>query len=536
MNTILWYFPISALVNAITSIVLGLYLILTNYHKTVVRYLVYFCFSVGFWSFAYFLWQISNNPSSALLWSRILMFGAILTSLSYFHLVVIFLDLNSKRFYKIILVIFYTLSSIFFIANLTPYFVAGVEQKLFFKFWPIPGPLYSPFLVLFTVHVLFASVLLFRKFRKTQNRDQKMQTALMLAGVFVSFIGGSTNYPLWYNIPVAPWGNALVTLYVVLTVYAILKYKFLDVRVVLAELFTGLMMIIFSVDIALSKNASELIFRFFALIIMGIFGILLIRSVRREVQRREQVTELAHSLEEANVSLKKLDEQKTEFLSIASHQLRTPLSILNGYLELLKDGAYGKVKKPMVEILDNMDESNGRLIALVDDFLNITRIEQGRVKYEFKKQSINKLVDSVVNELKDRAGQKDLTIEWNKPKQSFELFFDDEKIRHVVFNYVDNAIKYTEKGKIVVAIKQSDDGLVLSVNDKGIGFNRTDEVNFFKKFYRGENVRGSNVNGTGLGLFVCAKFIEAHHGRVWAKSAGLGQGSEFGFWIPMKQP
>lgn len=534
MNSFFWYFPLSALINAATSIVLGFYLIVTNYRKPLVRYLFYFCFTAAFWSSGYFLWQISETAEAALFWSRILMFGAIFSSLSYFHLVLVFLNLEKVKIYKGILIIFYFFSIVFSITNLTPYFVSGVEPRLFFKFWPTPGPLYAPFLVLFAIHVIFASVLLLKKFIKTSNKERKMQTGLLLIGLFVAFIGGSTNYPLWYNIPIAPWGNGLVTVYVILTVYAILKYRFMDIRVVLAELFTGLMIIIFSVDVALSKNTTELIFRLFALVVMMIFGSLLVRSVRREIQRREQITELARSLEEANISLKKLDQQKTEFLSIASHQLRTPLSILNGYIELIKDGAYGKVKKQMSGVLRNMDESNSRLIALVDEFLNITRIEQGRIKYDFLKYDISEVIDQVVKEFKERALQKNIKILWNKPNRSVELFFDKEKVRHVIFNYLDNAIKYSDQGTVSIFLKDDNEGVGIKIVDTGIGFERSDEVNFFQKFYRGENVRGTNVNGTGLGLYVCSKFIEAHQGRVWARSVGLGKGSEFGFWLPYK--
>jgi signal transduction histidine kinase len=181
-----------------------------------------------------------------------------------------------------------------------------------------------------------------------------------------------------------------------------------------------------------------------------------------------------------------------------------------------------------------MDESNSRLIALVDEFLNITRIEQGRVKYDFLKHDLNEIIEQVVREFKGRAEQKGIKLIWQKPSHLVELFFDKEKIRHVVFNYIDNATKYSTRGVVSVSLKEEHDGVSVKVIDNGIGFDRTDEVNFFQKFYRGENVRGTNVNGTGLGLYVCSKFMEAHQGRVWAKSLGLGKGSEFGFWLPYK--
>ena len=255
--------------------------------------------------------------------------------------------------------------------------------------------------------------------------------------------------------------------------------------------------------------------------------------MHKEVEEREKLQVVTHELEKANAQLKELDRQKTDFLSIAAHQLRTPLSIINGYVELIGDGAYGKVTKATKDILHNMDESNGHLVKLIDEFLNITRIEQGRTKFDFAEHDMVKLIDGVVAELSDRAKQNGLTLVWARAKLP-TIVYDEEKVRHVVFNFVDNAIKYTTAGDIAVTALAENDGVSVRVRDKGFGFGPIDQANFFQKFYRGENVKNTNVNGTGLGLYVCRKFIESHGGHVWAKSPGLKKGSEFGFWIPLK--
>ena len=139
---------------------------------------------------------------------------------------------------------------------------------------------------------------------------------------------------------------------------------------------------------------------------MTVFGMMLIRSVRHEVRRKDELAEMAKSLEIANAKLQELDKQKTEFLSIASHQLRTPLTVLKGYVELIEDGAYGKISRPLRKILGNLDSNNEHLIKLVDDFLDISRIEQGRTKFVFKPADLNKVVASVVEELREKAAKK----------------------------------------------------------------------------------------------------------------------------------
>ena len=535
MGQLFTFFALTGLVNAILSLCLALYLTLTSWKVRIARYLVYLCLALGAWSTGYFLWQISWNHDMALFWSRALMVGAIFTSISFLHLVIVFLGLDKKPSYRRLLVLFYIPCFIWEIANFTPYFVADVGPRLFFQFWPLPGPLYILYLLLFSVHVIIASSLLYRKYR-TSSGVEKKQTLMLLVGITLTFIGGSSNYFLWYNIPVAPWGNGLASAYAIFSVYAIMRYKFLDVRVVAAEIFTGALLVLAIIDVFLSQNTTEMVVHITAFIIMLFFGIMLVRSVRQELKQKEELAHLAESLEKANLRLQEIDRQKTEFLSIASHQLRTPLSILKGYIELIEDGAYGKASVKLQKVLHDMDESNERLVTLVDEFLDITRIEQGRTKFTFKENDIAAIVTDVVKEFTDRAEKKGLKLSWHPAATPVNVMMDDDKIRHVIFNFVDNAIKYSEKGTIKVFVKEEDQGVALRVLDNGLGFNKEDEANFFQKFYRGKNVEGINVNGTGLGIYVCRQFIESHRGRVWAKSPGLGKGGEFGFWIPEKQP
>lgn len=493
-----------------------------------------FCFSGALWSYAYFLWQIADNYDAALFWSRALMVGAIISPIAFFHLVLTFLELDNKKFYKIVLGIFYLFTAIWLGCVFTPYYVSGVNQISYFKFWPTAGVFYGPFLISFYFLYFYSTWLLIRHIKNTNIESKKSQILIMVVSVIFVFVGGSTNFPLWYGINIPPWGNPLISVFVALTTYSIIKYKFLNAKVLSTELFTGLIFVLFLIDVFLSRGTTELMFRILALVVMVIFGFVLIRSVRHEVKRREEVTTLAHSLEKANLRLQELDRQKTEFLSIASHQLRTPLSILKGYIELIKDGGFGKPTKGIVKVLGDMDDNNEHLIKLVDEFLNISRIEQGRTKFVFEKENICKIIEGAKNELELKAKDRGVELEFARAKKGKDVVMDSEKIRHVIFNFIDNAIKYSDKGKIKILVEDEDGETTVRVRDQGFGFDKVDEANFFQKFYRGENVKGTNVNGTGLGLYVCRKFIEAHGGKVWAHSPGLGKGSEFGFWLPAK--
>lgn len=257
------------------------------------------------------------------------------------------------------------------------------------------------------------------------------------------------------------------------------------------------------------------------------------RVVHAEMTKHEGTLRMANSLRHDKELLQELNQQKTEFLSLASHQLRTPLSIIKGYTELLSEGTYGKIPAKMKPILRNIDITNERLIHLVDEFLCSTRMEHGEPTYTMKCGSLNDVIKVVVRELKERSEEKKLKLIW-KPTQIPTTSFDQEKIRHVIYNLVDNAIKYSDQGVIRVSTRITRGQILFEVTDQGIGFTDGDSEHFFEKFYRSENARKSRANGTGLGLYVCRRFAEGHNGEVGASSPGPGKGSTFWLSLPIK--
>lgn len=399
---------------------------------------------------------------------------------------------------------------------------------------------YYLFTAVFFLLYVGGLILFFYRIRSADKIVKKQSRVLMIGMTIAVIFGGYFNIllpgPQFLNYHHIHWGP-FFTLFIVLSVaYGVAKLQLMNIKALFTELFVIGLMLVLIIESIFLRDPALLLLRGLVIVGVIIFGYLLIRQVVKEVKQREEVARLASSLEKANDRLKELDRQKTEFLSIASHQLRTPLSIIKGYIELIEDGAYGKVTKKTLNVLRDMDDSNERLVNLVDEFLNISRIEQGRTKFSFSESSINTMIDGVFKELYDRAKGKGLELLWPRDdKMQDAILMDEEKIRHVAFNFVDNAIKYSDSGTITLTAKKEDGGIAVRVNDEGLGFSKEDEANFFQKFYRGKNVEGINVNGTGLGIYVCKKFIDAHDGRVWAHSDGLGKGGEFGFWIPEKK-
>lgn len=469
------------------------------------------------------------------LWARLLYVMASFTSTSFFLFTYVFPDnkkiplwLQTGLLIENILIVLIIFHPTWMIRGVT--IIDKGEDVIL---WGPLYPIYSSHISLF---FLLGFINLFRKMRRSAGVVRSQILYILIGYFFAANLAMVTNLILpWFGYFELNWlGQFFSTIVAVFTTYAILKHKLLDIRVIATEGFILILNFFLFLQLILSDSYKLFIINFFAVVAVLAVSYLLIRSVYSEEKRREEITKLAGSLKEANVRLQELDKQKTEFLSIASHQLRTPLSILKGYIELILDGAYGKIEPETVKALGDMDINNEHLVKLVDQFLDISRVEQGRTKYEFNEIDICGLIDSAMNDLKIKAKQKKIEIKWACPKRIEKVDCDKEKIHHVIFNFIDNAVKYSGNGTVKVLYRKEDGGVAVSVFDQGLGFNKQDGLNFFQKFYRGENVKTVSVTGTGLGLFVCRKFVEAHNGRVWAHSDGLGKGSEFGFWIPFK--
>lgn len=250
----------------------------------------------------------------------------------------------------------------------------------------------------------------------------------------------------------------------------------------------------------------------------------------------KEVDKATHDLKQANQELKTLDHAKSDFISIASHQLRTPLTVIKGYSSMMLEGSFGPMPKPIRNHLRKVYDSNERLIDLVDDLLNISRIESGRLQFNFTSGQLDEMVKGVVEELKPSAAKKGLALKFIKPKTSLPpLKMDKTKLRQVVINLIDNAIKYTEKGWVKVSLRFDGPAIKFCVADSGIGIKDSTMPHLFKKFSRGEKTSIIYTEGSGLGLYVGKMMIEAHNGRIWAESKGEGKGSEFCFEIPISK-
>ena len=231
-NSGVLYYPLSALINAVTSLLVCVYVLVKGYRALLNRTVAAYAAGVSLWSFCYFIWQLAKDAPSALFWCRVLMFWAIIIPAVFFHLSVTVIERN--RYFKQQIKLAYLLCSIFLVLDFTSFIVLDVRPRLFFLFWPTAGKAYIPFLIYFMGYVIYSCTLMFNAY-KQQTGVKRNQIKYVFIGTTIAFIGGSTNYPLWFDINIPPIGNILVTVWVILIAYAITRYRLLDIRVAVSR-------------------------------------------------------------------------------------------------------------------------------------------------------------------------------------------------------------------------------------------------------------------------------------------------------------
>ena len=255
---------------------------------------------------------------------------------------------------------------------------------------------------------------------------------------------------------------------------------------------------------------------------------------RFNVTLRQEVNAATKRLREKNDQLRELDMAKDEFISMASHQLRTPLTAIKGFLSMLLDGDAGEIKIGQYDFIHEAYSGANRMVGLINDLLNVSRMETGRFFIEPEMINVEEAVKEEVHQLSTQASEKGIDLSITKKGKIPLVWADETKLRQVIMNFIDNALHYTQKGKVTVYMGVEKNHFVFKVIDSGIGIPEYQQKELFQKFFRADNARHFRPDGTGLGLYLAKKVVEDHNGEVLFDSIE-GKGSTFGFRFPLQK-
>lgn len=240
-------------------------------------------------------------------------------------------------------------------------------------------------------------------------------------------------------------------------------------------------------------------------------------------------------MEENFTELKEADIKKNEFMSIAAHELKTPMTSIHGFSQLLQNPAIAGDREKRNKYLAIMDKETTRLAKLVNDILDLSRVDLGAVTFDISEVDVSHVIDSVKTEMGVQTKAKGIESEYIVDKNLPKINTDRERLTQVLMNLINNAVKYTPKGKITVKVFGEDKGVHFVVKDTGIGIAKKNQPKIFSRFYQVDSSYTRSAGGVGLGLSLCREFIELLGGKIWFESE-LGRGSEFHFTLPVRAP
>lgn len=487
-------------------------------------------------NFAYFARLVgANDPFLAEQFLRIA-WVATPPFFGFLHLVALHLVERHRQYRTLSIIILISSGLLGFTAIVSDFVIGGITFAPNFHLDIIYGKYLFVFLGITFVYML-ASVLPLILVRIEEKRRKRVLYYIIgLSVFFVMNLVFNITLPIFFNVSHLYYFGDYSTVFLLgFTAFAVFRHHLFNVQILTAELLVFTLWVFLFARTLVAYTLEEKIVGWSMLAATVFLGVLLIRAAIRELAARRQVEHIAQDLAKANSRLLELDTLKSEFISLASHQLRTPITPIKWYASLILDGTYGKVTSQVRDAVQNMYASSHSLALMVEDFLNVSRIEQGRLTYTFESVDVSALLREILVEHEPvvrRTGLK-LVTRLNE-KTLYLVSADKEKLRQVFGNLLDNATKYTEKGSIAVSVKKMKNSIVrITIADTGIGIAPETLPKLFSKFERGPNAKRINSSGSGIGLYIASEVIKAHQGTIWAESEGEDKGSTFIVELPL---
>lgn len=436
-----------------------------------------------------------------------------------------------------------------FAVTLIPFFITFTGKSVLGFYHPVCEAVNDGFLLdyRFYLEILAVGIIfiyMVAPFFKKSIRPERKSRLMVLGSIFLflttfgvtSYLSASTGY---YELNL--YALFIIPLFLIGITYSIFNLDIFNIKLISTYLIVFGFIILSASQLIFITNTTSKLLTILTVLMSIILASVLFRNLKRESDQRVRIEKLSvelneskmhleetnDKLETANEKLKGLDKLKTEFVSLASHQLRSPLTAIKGYTSMLLEGDYGDIDPKAKETIERVMESSNNLTMVVEDLLNVSKIESGGMKYEMAPFNLTEMASDEAKDLSMTAEKKGLKLEFKSDKDLVCMVNGDkEKIRQVMINFIDNSIKYTKEGNIDVSVFNVGDKVRFEVKDTGMGMTPEIKKTLFHRFARGDGQR-MNTTGTGLGLYLAKQIVEAHKGIVGVDSDGIGKGSTF---------
>lgn len=516
----------------LVSVFIGIYILIKEKNSLLSWSLAIPLFLFSIWTiFDLITWTSNSSDNIMFVWS---FFGILFIAINFFFLRFLYIFIGNKKeipfnltiitFILSLPVIILTLTS-FNLPNFDMILCSAIEGNYFLNYYYFIGVLIFLYICFFVVKLYLS--------KNTINKSKTLLIGLGtisflffffitgFLGSFLKFIGVTKDYQI------EQYGYFPIVIFIILLAYTVIKYKIFSIKLLAVQALVFGLIVLIGSQFFFIKVTTNFILNGITFIGVIVSGKYLIKAVKKEINQRERLEILTDQLFEANEKLKSLDKLKTEFVSLASHQLRSPLTAIKGYTSMLLEGDYGEINPEAKQTIDRVMQSSNNLTLVVEDLLNVSKIESGGMKYVMEKFDFGELAKNTTEELSINAEKRGLKLfSTINEKQKYNINGDKEKIRQIVLNLIDNSIKYTKEGQIEVGMNSKDEKITMAIKDTGVGIEKGKEEELFDKFTRGEGSK-INASGSGLGLYLVREIAKAHGGRVWAESEGAGKGSTF---------
>lgn len=559
------------LIIAVINIAYGSIIYLKDKKNTTSIWFFLLAISVGLWGVGMFLFRLAQDEYLTQVFARILYFSAALIPIAFVYFSAVFPS-SSPSFtawqkyvlpIPFFLVVILSLVPDFLIKGTQ--FVAGDETHILYnKFY---HAIYVFYIIIYFAYGYF---LLIKKYIASRTADVILsnQIIYILAGTSISTVIGVFANLLgpYAGIFKFNWLGQIGNIVMISTIsYAVVKHHLFSISLILVEMAVFLLNILVFVNIFTSHMQAEFILNTLVFLFIFLFSSILMRSIYKDIRDREYIAGLVKEMEGANERMRIMEAQKTEFVSIASHQLRTPLTVIKGYASMVLEGTFGALTDEARNAVEKLYKSSEKVVALVEDLLTVSRIEQGKMVLAFERVDFMNFIHGILSEIDKEAQELKIKLVFvADTNKDFGVLIDPKKFKQVVAHLFENALKYTPAGgsvRVAVSLDSISRKIRLVISDTGVGMTPEQIKTILERFNLKEGTEGVQIEivdqkeatdpnskettetssegdketkeesslaeesrTPGIGLYIAQEIIEAHHGNLRIESAGTNKG------------